>query len=208
MIQCFRRAGQPGCLEKGNDRNHIGKSARRSKVLPARPGFTHPNVFSMIPRGCGGQSFSLPTPSFLPPPPVPSCIPVQGVQPAALPAERHNHAPEALCPPVASDRDPGHLRPRAADPGRGRAAATRKRACSIRSCPVARSAGAGLRSRRRQAAARRDHPRRPGAADRAILVALVATWRRLSRDEDLPVLMALDQLRAFIASDEAAGLLP
>jgi hypothetical protein len=55
--------------------------------------------------------------------------------------------------------------------------------------------------------ARADAP--AGNADRAILTALVTAWRRLRRDEDLPALTAIDQLRAFMASDEeAAGALP
>jgi hypothetical protein len=55
--------------------------------------------------------------------------------------------------------------------------------------------------------ARADAP--AGDADRAILTALVTAWRRLRRDEDLPALTAIDQLRAFMASDEeAAGALP
>jgi hypothetical protein len=49
---------------------------------------------------------------------------------------------------------------------------------------------------------RADEP--AGDADRAILTALVATWRRLRRDEDLPALTAIDQLRAFLAPDEEA----
>jgi hypothetical protein len=47
-----------------------------------------------------------------------------------------------------------------------------------------------------------------GDADRAILTALVVTWRRLRRDENLPALTALDQLRAFLAPDEEARALP
>jgi hypothetical protein len=43
-----------------------------------------------------------------------------------------------------------------------------------------------------------------GDADRAILTALVATWRRLRRDEALPVVTAIDQLRAFLAPDKDA----
>jgi hypothetical protein len=54
--------------------------------------------------------------------------------------------------------------------------------------------------------ARADDP--AGDTDRAILAALVRAWRRLSRNEDLPALMALDQLRAFMASDEEAAPLP
>ena len=40
--------------------------------------------------------------------------------------------------------------------------------------------------------------------ERAILTTLVATWRRLRRDEDLPALTVIDQLRAFLAPDEEA----
>jgi hypothetical protein len=36
------------------------------------------------------------------------------------------------------------------------------------------------------------------------LAALVATWRRLRRDEDLPALTAIDQLRAFLTPDQEA----
>lgn len=50
--------------------------------------------------------------------------------------------------------------------------------------------------------ARADEP--AGDADRAILTALVATWRRLRYDEDLPALTAIDQLRAFLAPDKEA----
>jgi hypothetical protein len=50
--------------------------------------------------------------------------------------------------------------------------------------------------------ARADEP--AGDADRAILTALVATWRRLRRDEALPVVTAIDQLRAFLAPDKDA----
>jgi hypothetical protein len=50
--------------------------------------------------------------------------------------------------------------------------------------------------------ARADEP--AGHTDRAILTALVATWRRLRRDEDLPALTAIEQLRAFLAPDEEA----
>ena len=50
--------------------------------------------------------------------------------------------------------------------------------------------------------ARADEP--AGDTDRAILTALVATWRRLRRDEDLPALTVIDQLRAFMAPDEEA----
>jgi hypothetical protein len=50
--------------------------------------------------------------------------------------------------------------------------------------------------------ARADDPSRD--ADRAILTALVATWRRLRRDENLPALTVIDQLRAFLAPDEGA----
>jgi hypothetical protein len=48
--------------------------------------------------------------------------------------------------------------------------------------------------------ARSDAP--AGDADRAILAALVTAWRRLRRDKDLPALTTIDQLRAFMASDE------
>jgi hypothetical protein len=48
--------------------------------------------------------------------------------------------------------------------------------------------------------ARADEP--AADTDRAILTALMATWRRLRRDEDLPALTVLDQLRAFLAPDE------
>jgi hypothetical protein len=50
--------------------------------------------------------------------------------------------------------------------------------------------------------ARADDP--SGDGDRAVLTALVATWRRLRRDEDLPALIVIDQLRAFLAPDEEA----
>jgi hypothetical protein len=50
--------------------------------------------------------------------------------------------------------------------------------------------------------ARADEP--AGDTERVILTALLATWRRLRRDEDLPALTAIDQLRAFLAPDEEA----
>lgn len=50
--------------------------------------------------------------------------------------------------------------------------------------------------------ARADEP--AGDADRVILTVLVATWRRLRRDDDLPALTAINQLRAFLAPDGAA----
>jgi hypothetical protein len=50
--------------------------------------------------------------------------------------------------------------------------------------------------------ARADEP--AADTDRAILTALMATWRRLRRDEDLPALTVIDQLRAFLAPDEEA----